>query len=311
MGPRGPGEMGPGGAEVELPEHCLLRLVDVTVQPGKTYRYRLKVRMANPNYKRPGAVANPDWAIPKELESPWWPSEKDRQITVTVEPELRFYAVDQVALERGLKAKDLRELPYRDNGRLDEGQVAFQMHKWVDVLDIVRPGEDRPIRVPVGEWVVAERVRVSRGEYVGRRTKVQVPYWRYLQEKFVLASDAPNKAKVKSKAKKTVYVDFGYGAPDTATTPPEPILVDFEGNSRAYERVTRTEDKETVDRITDACGTTALMLSPEGRLLLHEGPSEIPDSRREERLTRSRQRIQEVEAGRKAGTGGKSGGLDN
>ena len=33
-----------------LPDYCLLRFPDFTVAPGQTYEYRVRVRMANPNY---------------------------------------------------------------------------------------------------------------------------------------------------------------------------------------------------------------------------------------------------------------------
>jgi hypothetical protein len=51
-----------------LPDYCLLRVIDVTVQPGKVYQYRLRVRMANPNYGRKN-VASPKLARDREIGS--------------------------------------------------------------------------------------------------------------------------------------------------------------------------------------------------------------------------------------------------
>jgi hypothetical protein len=51
---------------VFIPDYCLLRVIDVTVQPGKVYQYRLRVRMANPNYGRKD-VAAPELARDREL----------------------------------------------------------------------------------------------------------------------------------------------------------------------------------------------------------------------------------------------------
>src|SRR5207244_2008491 len=71
MMPMMPGSKGYGqlesGKEKELPDHCLVRVVDVDVHPGHTYEYRLKVRMANPNYKRRD-TASPAYGTKLELE---------------------------------------------------------------------------------------------------------------------------------------------------------------------------------------------------------------------------------------------------
>lgn len=54
-----------------LPRYCLLRVLDPTVQPGRTYQYRLQVRMANPNYGRKD-VAAPGLADAREIRSDWY-----------------------------------------------------------------------------------------------------------------------------------------------------------------------------------------------------------------------------------------------
>src|SRR5262249_44762812 len=66
--PTGPRPRGPGDAGLELPDHCLLRVVDLTVRPGEAYQYRLRVRMANPNLGRKD-VADPKLAADAELTS--------------------------------------------------------------------------------------------------------------------------------------------------------------------------------------------------------------------------------------------------
>jgi hypothetical protein len=53
--------------EMALPDHCLIRVIDVTVKPGESYQYRIRVRMANPNYGRKD-VANPLDALDAELK---------------------------------------------------------------------------------------------------------------------------------------------------------------------------------------------------------------------------------------------------
>ncbi len=63
MGPGGPmgsmmggadGGMGMGmGMEMQLPEYRMFRFVDTTVEPGKSYRYRVQISVRNPNYGLP------------------------------------------------------------------------------------------------------------------------------------------------------------------------------------------------------------------------------------------------------------------
>src|SRR5262249_33800613 len=59
------------GEKLIVPEYCLVRVIDVTVKPGESYQYRLRVRVANPNFKRDD-VAEPKFAEGKELPSTKW-----------------------------------------------------------------------------------------------------------------------------------------------------------------------------------------------------------------------------------------------
>ncbi len=54
-----------------LPTHCLIRVLDVTIKPGTIYEYRMRVRLANPNFGRKD-VANPKDAEKEELASERW-----------------------------------------------------------------------------------------------------------------------------------------------------------------------------------------------------------------------------------------------
>ena len=51
------GMMGGGeggmGMEMKLPEYRMFRFVDTTVEPGKTYRYRVQISVRNPNFGLP------------------------------------------------------------------------------------------------------------------------------------------------------------------------------------------------------------------------------------------------------------------
>src|SRR5439155_10888624 len=108
----------------ELPEHCLVRLMDVTVEPGKTYEYRMRVVMANPNFGRKD-VANPTYAGTPTLTSDW----SQMPIRVHVSAELRYYAVDQ-----GDKDTPPEEATYRGmncNQTINRRrQLWLQAHRW-------------------------------------------------------------------------------------------------------------------------------------------------------------------------------------
>ena len=47
------GSEGGMGMEMKLPEYRMFRFVDTTVEPGKTYRYRVQISVRNPNYGLP------------------------------------------------------------------------------------------------------------------------------------------------------------------------------------------------------------------------------------------------------------------
>src|SRR5262249_28074726 len=137
---------------------------------GKSYKYRIQVHMANPNYKRDD-VANPKYKEDPELptNNQWF----ELPDVVVVPPELYYYAVDQKELD----GKDYKGL--NAEGRPTANQVTLQTPRWLE------DAATRGFR-PVGEWVVAERLFVGRGEYVGRKPLIDVPIWETTKEAFIL-----------------------------------------------------------------------------------------------------------------------------
>jgi hypothetical protein len=249
--------------EQVIPEHCLVRVIDVTVQPGKTYEYRLQIIMANPNYGHKD-VASVDYAKDTELVSPW----TTKKIIVKVDDELRYYAMDQ-ASDRGSQLK---------NG------VMMQAHKWIK--EIRR--NDVPGPVYIGEWAIAERFLVYKGEYVGREERAQVPYWHYEKEKFVLANDYTGR-----RSKEGIDVNFGYDRPDR--NPPEMLLVDFTQTRGGTDRtIRRGDERGETRRVTDDAAVEVLMLSPEGKLIAHNALEDSRDKERDDRVEANKARIADV-----------------
>src|SRR5262249_10096719 len=157
----------------------------LTIEPGKTYQYRISVRMANPNYERTD-VANPSWAKDTELPPGDWFEIPEK---ATVPPELRYYAVDQ---EEGDKAESNRydginvgHLMYPDR------QTILQIHRWLGAAMI--PGMNTRDPMMIGEWAVADRVAVFRGEYVDRKVRLELPIWSPQHNAFLLPTDNEGK----------------------------------------------------------------------------------------------------------------------
>ena len=73
---------------------------------------------------------------------------------MTLPPEYRLYAVDQKSLETNYSGQ------FSTYAVDKTRQAVFQIHKWLDSF-----GNNERDKTPVGEWSVAERVPVYRGEH--------------------------------------------------------------------------------------------------------------------------------------------------
>jgi hypothetical protein len=166
-----PGQFGPGqfgkpprgeqsGATttpVEISD-LLVRFIDLDVQVGRTYVYAVQVRMENPNFGKKNEVAYEELAKNRELPpSPWAMIPK----TVTIPGESFFYAADmdlkslESKIPNGPGGIDIKPIPGNDQ----KDKMAVQLQRWVDATE-----EGKVI----GDWAIAERVVVRRGEYIGR-----------------------------------------------------------------------------------------------------------------------------------------------
>ncbi len=273
------GEPAPKSEGSEIPEYCLVRVVDTTVQPGKTYEYRLQVVMGNPNYGRKD-VNNPNFAQEPTITSDWFQLPEP----VHVDPDLYYYAVDQKELEgRDFKGPNAGMIIRPD-------EVVLQAHRFVDHTR-QKGGND----ILVGEWAAAERFKVARGEYVGRSLRSEIPYWKYALEDFTIAHDVTT-----SRRTPGIQVPFGYNANNPQQ--PEAILVDFESKRQSYARVvSRTDDKVETRGVSDAVASEVLLLNPDGKLVLIEGAEDAKEeSTRKKRLDTIRERVKEVRDGAKA-----------
>jgi hypothetical protein len=276
-GPRVPGGVRPLGGRVPgapgtpaqddkftIPDYCLIRVLDVTVKPGESYQYRLRVRMGNPNKLRKD-VANPNDADLPELV---WSSDKSQRwleiggIT-TVPTELHYYALDTKVVEKNYTGA------YKD-ANVSRDQTVLQIHKY---LENAAPGKGK--NVPVGEWSVAERVIVARGEIIDRNVRVEVPVFLEEEHKWKLASTASTSGGSREQGIDVPFV----GVPGRPT-----LLVDFDGGQLKYKRGT--------DEVKENTAAEVLIMGPDGRLLAHNSAIDAADKDRMDMVTAWRTRIE-------------------
>ncbi len=144
------------------PYEALVRFVDVDVKPGKSYKYMIQVRIANPNYKKMAEVAFAALAEPKEL-SPANPVETPvKEIPL----EYFLYAIDQ-------KPANAKVVGGSDDKDAKDDQVAVQIHRWADRT----ADRDTGAEFVIGDWAIAERLLLRRGDPIGRTTNVEIPIW--------------------------------------------------------------------------------------------------------------------------------------
>jgi hypothetical protein len=227
------------------------------LEAGKQYRYRLRVKMANPNYSsRPKERKDtqPQFAREQELVSEW----TEVPQTLVVPPDSVVYAVDQKYVQPKLPPRQARNDPNPSR------EVAVQIQRWVDFY---RPRPEIDAKEGVGDWVIANRVFVSRGEYLRTRThRAAIPVKPLSVFEYVLDEKS--------------LIKFG----------DKSILVDFEGGRLAHERLTPTGRMI----MTEQAPMEILMMSPDGRV---QARNELVDARDPERKARYAdylKRVQEI-----------------
>jgi len=265
------------GQDVEPAVHNLVRFIDVDIQPGESYEYRVQIRMGNPNYKRTKDVASPSYADGAELVSEW----SKVPIILSLPEEQSCYLVDQ----RKEDEKGFKGFTSEDSKR----QVPMQIHKW-----FLNTGAATQ-NLSVGDWAVAERVSVFRGEFVGRQVIAKIPLWIYFFEGFGLLP--PKIVKGGSPATKTgdgILVDF---SPDRKDRP-DFLLVDFEGPEYTHDRVKSAgpDSKPVVSKVEDANRMIeAYIINPLGQLEVHNIVSDRENAYRKSMLEAYRIRVKKAE----------------
>ena len=233
----------------------MIRFLDLDLNTaeaaGRTYEYRLRVVLQNPNFERRDLVENIDFARDKELRGGWSP------VARVTFPEEAFVFVDERIREKTSSTDK------------DTDRVPLQLHKWLGFIN-TRGVVDAE---RVGDWWV-DRVLAPRGEYIGqgRMTNPPLPGQKPNYEEIqmiVWLATAPDpeatskmgtdkflpKLRTDALSTRMLLADFegGYKVPRRVTGKPmyqEDLPADIlvvEPNGRMYAK-TLHKDKEDLDR---------------------------------------------------------------
>jgi uncharacterized membrane protein YgcG len=264
-----PGNIPPGGGmagnttPTSIEEAWLVRFIDVTVQPGYSYAYQVKVKAANPNFNKPKELlATHNQALKEELESEYYVLPN----LVQVPPEEFIYAA----------AQDEKKNPPRVTTKMPQGnnvdETYVQMQRW---FDIVHPKEGDSWNL--GEWMLAD-IKAIRGQYLGETVQVPAPYWSMVYGMFIqreIAKAAPRRGMFDTRP-----------ANPSSRTPTWPVeflpkeetlVVDFEGGRGPY------PGARGKPPIQDEAAVEILLMTVDGKLRLARSSDDLVDEGRVKR----------------------------
>src|SRR5262249_23757490 len=135
-------------------------------------------------------------------------------------------------------------------------EVALQLHRWFDRVEVKNQGSIR-----LGDWLVAERVLAQRGEFLKWDVEAQVPKWVEGEKTFKLATTPASRNQRK---KDSILVEF---AVKTEKNLPPAVLVDFQGGRQQA----RFEQGKAVKLVPDNSALELLIMNPDGELVVQNG----------------------------------------
>jgi hypothetical protein len=244
--------------EFVVPEYCLVRFCDVSVKPGLTYEYQLRLRLENPNYgKSSRLLAYPNLGKDRELEATDWAPEKP--VRVSFRSENFYYAT-------GLD-ETLGKRLERDGKLKGDKDVTFvHMQRWLDKVRL-NPDEQTSL-YGVGDWTVAD-VPVRRGEYIGGIESVRLPVWFSARACFDFA--VPGGVKPATPGRIPI--------PFFSEPAPGDLLVDWEGGKVSQTFKIGAKNKE----VSEDAAVELLVLGPDGTLRVRNSRTDLLDPQRNQR----------------------------
>jgi hypothetical protein len=264
LNPFGKKEGSTTGAKFTKP-WCLCRFIDVDVQPGKTYDYSIVIRAKNPNKDKYDEVAAEKYARAPELLSNY-----NFIPRIQIPYDVDMYVADEQGMDKNYKKESA--MVGAELHAPGPSQVAVQIHRWVDRIK----NQDLSTGFALGEWLVAERLLVRRGEVIGHDVGVDVPFWNQAAKAYFLAGQhvkgkgaKPNRA-----AQRGIVVDFTV---KTEPRLPAALLVDFHGGRQPFSIVVSNGKPKNLT--PDESAPDVLFLISDGKLAVQNGVVDTdPDS---------------------------------
>lgn len=272
-----------GGArtahEVQLPDHCLFRFLDLTVKAGHLYEYRVQIKMANPNYRKPQLAVSEKLTSGRELTGDWVevdakaPDGKAMPLRIRIPDDSQFYAVDDKPDE---VTRQISVVSPWDNVSSTNQRTPVQIHRWV-ASALINPNEPTT-SIDLGEWSVVQRTLVYRGDFIGGVRDTVIPWFDPKAKDFVLVDQKGSRSRPGSiSGKRGLPIDFNTHC----------VLIDFEGGSRqTYSDGGKTMTYDTPVQL--------LVLNPEGKLVVRDEEKDTLNQERIDRVEAWRKRIQTV-----------------
>lgn len=274
-------------------EFLLMRFFDTTIEPGRSYQYRVRVKMENPNFGKIKEVSRPDYAKQKELVGQWFMIPE----TLTVPRESYLFAADAAPYVEAAKTlidangkeaaiKRVLEQEEVQNGK----RAVLQVQAWLPELRLDGSGAKKE---PVGTWVVAD-IPVAVGEYIGKRQLVELPLWSAGLGNYVLRelTGGTRIAGIRDQRNQPK------GWPVNFRT--DSILVDFEGGKPK----TRVGDRD----VTDDAETEVLIIRSDGKLLVRHSGDDAEEVDRTARQKKWDEWVKRVKERKDVTTGTGTGG---
>jgi hypothetical protein len=227
--------------DFRVPEFALIRFIDATIEPGFSYQYRIKIKMANPNYGKhnliyPAIGQDEDIVAPEFTVTP----------KVAVPSDTEWYVTDD---------------------KPDKDRLVMQIHHWV--YSILTDKEDQNSLANIGDWTIQDRSQAHRGEYIGRIENARLPTWKVNKERYEWA--------VNTRSRSTLLpVDFTARRSNDPNEDPF-LLVDYSGSKNFTFRY-------GTKKITEEMPVEALVLTPDGKLIVRRQSDDIESKDRKDRF---------------------------
>jgi len=244
----------PLGRDGIIPEAVLVRILDTDIAPGNKYRYRIKVRMRNPNwvgrkkdFAKYDLVARRDDANVEIIEGRF----VELPVAVDVPRDEFIFAIDPP--EPRVLAKDLKP-----------GEALMQIQRWLPYAQI------GTLREPVADWIVAD-VIVKIGTYVSGSQFVGLPLYSPESNRYVMPELPPEKGARSKEPRRGVLMDLNHSRPYY-------MVVDVQGGV--------VDSRPGTRRITETVANEVLLMDESGKLQVRSSAVDRADR---ERLSRQEQ----------------------